>query len=384
MFLPALLMRDYGWPAWFIFAAPNVLGAAAMGWTLRSREHSLAMIEAHKPAMVAFSLVTRAFQWYFAFGLLARAFSGTAFAAPLIALGLAIAVSNLSLKRGPRPSYERPAPTAPWTGVIFWLLSASLLTIAILSPELPPPRTVGNLPLSAPNATGLLAVCLFGFIFCPYFDLTFHRARIEAPHPRFAFGFGFGVLFHAMIIGTALYSGSAWAIDSLPAVLIAVHIAMQIGFTVEAHSSELPASPGSLTSPTSPTASNAPPSPLLRQLPLLSLLAGFVAFLAVRSASAHFGGTNFAFEWGYRIFMGAYGLVFPAYALIAMVPTWSAPRKPARPAILAWLAAITLAAPASYLAFIDKAMWWIGPGAIVIIAATLIAWRTGRPQAASS
>jgi hypothetical protein len=32
MFLPVLLVRDYGIGAWWIFAIPNVVGAAAMGW----------------------------------------------------------------------------------------------------------------------------------------------------------------------------------------------------------------------------------------------------------------------------------------------------------------------------------------------------------------
>ena len=31
MVFPALLLRDYGLYGWFVFATPNVLGAAAMG-----------------------------------------------------------------------------------------------------------------------------------------------------------------------------------------------------------------------------------------------------------------------------------------------------------------------------------------------------------------
>ena len=40
MFLPVLLVRDYGVWGWIVFAVPNVLGAAAMGWVLRSAEVS--------------------------------------------------------------------------------------------------------------------------------------------------------------------------------------------------------------------------------------------------------------------------------------------------------------------------------------------------------
>src|SRR3954471_24793497 len=35
MFLPVLLIRDYGPSMWWAFAVPNVIGAAAMGWILR-------------------------------------------------------------------------------------------------------------------------------------------------------------------------------------------------------------------------------------------------------------------------------------------------------------------------------------------------------------
>ena len=31
MFLPILLIRDFGPAAWFVFAIPNVVGAAVMG-----------------------------------------------------------------------------------------------------------------------------------------------------------------------------------------------------------------------------------------------------------------------------------------------------------------------------------------------------------------
>src|SRR5678815_2030036 len=58
MFLPVLLVREYGIWAWVIFAIPNCVGAAAMGWTLRTREQSLAMVQSHAAACRIFSLVT--------------------------------------------------------------------------------------------------------------------------------------------------------------------------------------------------------------------------------------------------------------------------------------------------------------------------------------
>src|SRR5438552_18566223 len=66
MFLPVLLVRDYGVWGWIVFAIPNFLGAAAMGWVIRSREQSQKITATHKHAMIVFSFVTAAFQWFFA------------------------------------------------------------------------------------------------------------------------------------------------------------------------------------------------------------------------------------------------------------------------------------------------------------------------------
>src|SRR5438874_5606425 len=66
MFLPVLLVRDYGIWGWIVFATPNVVGAAAMGWVLKDHD-SQAMVQAHNYAIKAFSFVTAAFQLFFAF-----------------------------------------------------------------------------------------------------------------------------------------------------------------------------------------------------------------------------------------------------------------------------------------------------------------------------
>ena len=66
MFLPVLLVRDYGVWGFVVFAIPNVLGAAVMGWTVRSPQHSESLVAAHRDACRGFSLVTIAFQVYFA------------------------------------------------------------------------------------------------------------------------------------------------------------------------------------------------------------------------------------------------------------------------------------------------------------------------------
>src|SRR6184192_2117105 len=61
MFLPVLLVRDFDIWGWVVFAVPNVVGAAAMGWVL-SRQGSYNISHHHQAAVEAFSVVTIAFQ----------------------------------------------------------------------------------------------------------------------------------------------------------------------------------------------------------------------------------------------------------------------------------------------------------------------------------
>jgi len=65
MFLPVLLVRDYGVAGWFIFAIPNVIGSAAMGWAIHTRSASLTMTARHSGAMRSFSVVTISFHAFF-------------------------------------------------------------------------------------------------------------------------------------------------------------------------------------------------------------------------------------------------------------------------------------------------------------------------------
>src|SRR5205814_8241141 len=65
MFLPVLIMREYGIAGWFVFAIPNVLGAAAMGWILKDSTRSYSVALAHEHATAAFSLLTIAFHAFF-------------------------------------------------------------------------------------------------------------------------------------------------------------------------------------------------------------------------------------------------------------------------------------------------------------------------------
>src|SRR5689334_7134755 len=64
MFLPVLLVRDYGIWGFVVFAVPNILGAAAFGWLLRD-DISVALVARHAIAMRWFSAVTIAYHAFF-------------------------------------------------------------------------------------------------------------------------------------------------------------------------------------------------------------------------------------------------------------------------------------------------------------------------------
>src|ERR1700677_654567 len=69
MFLPVILVSEFGNVAWFVFAIPNVIGAAAMGWTLAKPGSSERIVAEHRAACVAFSAVTFAFHLFFLYWL---------------------------------------------------------------------------------------------------------------------------------------------------------------------------------------------------------------------------------------------------------------------------------------------------------------------------
>src|SRR5947209_822212 len=65
MFLPVLMVRDYGVWGWIVFTVPNVIGAAAMGVVLRDAAASERTVAHHPTACAAFSAVTILFQVMF-------------------------------------------------------------------------------------------------------------------------------------------------------------------------------------------------------------------------------------------------------------------------------------------------------------------------------
>src|SRR4051812_48640905 len=236
MFLPVLLVRNWGIWAWVVFAVPNVMGAAAMGFVIRSREQSADILIKHRTAVALFSLITIAFHIYFVYWFVGHRLMG-----PWL---LVIPVAAFFLMWG---AGRQSPQTDPRMSGIVWAMS--MVAFAVFAWQ-------GGWKLDLPaqrwptyELIWLAPVCLFGFALCPYLDATFHRARIATgDRAPFVFALGFGIFFLCMIGFTLWYAKPiAAAIDpansaTLPrtlVLLIGCHMSIQSGFTVAIHVREL-------------------------------------------------------------------------------------------------------------------------------------------------
>ncbi len=325
MFLPILLGRMFGWPGIVAFAIPNVLGCALFGF-LRTRAQSQRETRDHALAMAVFSAVTVAYQVFFVGWIVtptmtaARTISVTsANAAPigatiLLCGGFIAAACALAL-----------LPRA-W----LWLLAAlafplSLLTFAFLPYDsMHSIATTGE--WSGAQLMYVLPTIVFGFALSPNLDLTFHRARQTATNPAFPAEFAvFGVCFASMLLLTTAYLASPRGL-TIPAVQF--HIVMQLIVTSALHLNEL---------------RSAHIAPLMRVvLAVAAFVLGLACALWLPSEST------------YLRFLGMYGLLFPAYALLA----WRCGGRPTRNALVALLISVAIVVPILDRSFTDAPAMW--------------------------
>jgi len=73
----------------------------------------------------------------------------------------------------------------------------------------------------------------------------------------------------------------------------------------------------------------------------------------------------------YRLFMSFYGLIFPAYVWICMVPIRGKVLGPSRPALVALAVVVLTAAPMYWLGFVYERMIWLIPGVMVVLLSRL-------------
>lgn len=349
MYLPVILTREFGVAGWVAFAVPNVLGAAALPFVLRTPEASERFVERHAPAMRWFSAITIAFHAMFLAWLTPRVLPSLGFdAGPAIRFQLAVGVAWALGVFGAGMALSRLAPTR-WRALspLAWAGSAALIGAALTMG----PAQAAEAPRSRPVDLAFLApVMAFGFLLCPYLDLTFHRVRRDAREPlaRASFVAGFGGLFLAMIAGTLLYSAQL-SVRALSPFLLA-HFSLQSAFTIGAHAREIALQVG----------------PRARQWTVTPALAGVLCALLPASAiTAPLGLTG---ERVYLGFMGLYAVALPAYVWInaswgSEPIDWGARRR----RTLVWAGTVGLTAPMLWLGFVERQWFWLAPAAALCV-----------------
>lgn len=363
MFLPVLLLRDYGPWSFLAFAAPNIIGAAAVGWVLtaaRARE----VVAKHKVAIAVFTGVTIAFQMAF----VALALNWFVFPEgtqtllvkwPLAAIFVAMLFLAILSNKWPLLS------------VLSWASSVAVSLWLALNDNFHFPTD-----WAAPSS-GILfmaPVCVFGFLLCPFMDrsLLFVRESIDDRDSRLIFTLGFGFFFAAMILMTLGYARLlsidtagrvVSGVSAASAVVVAIHILPQLMFTMVAHIRGW--------EPQRPE-----PRPGLRAFGL----AGATVFLAllllplVVAIGADTFGVRLPLsrgEFTYRLYLSFYGLVFPAYAWLCMIPTADGHHGPSRRKLLVCAGAIGIASPMFYMGFMELKAVWLGPGLLVVLLSRL-------------
>lgn len=331
MWLPVILLREFGWMGFIAFAVPNVLGAAGMGLALRRPGASERLTGRFAPAMRWFSLVTIAFHGFFVTWLIGRTLSSMTL--PMIVAPAAALAAAGWVGRG------MSSRAWTWMAVVAWLGSATLLATWLFFGRhsiLPPTWSGESAPIGLLWLTPVLA---FGFGACPFLDATFHRVRRETPGATgsAAFVIGFCVLFVPMILATALYAGGAIERSSLSYYVLG-HMLLQACFTVGAHAREVERR--DLLSPI-----------------LIGLL---ISLVPINRFTAGLGLTT---EDLYRVVMGFYGLAFPAYVWIVMTPRRSVS------GLRTWALGVALAAPAFWLGFVEERWVWLVPGLAMVLLA---------------
>ncbi|MFM7050705.1 MAG: hypothetical protein ACKOYN_01030 [Planctomycetota bacterium] len=339
MFAPFVMGQRWGWPGVVAFAVPNVLGCALFGY-LRSRARSLGETRDHAWAFALFSAATVAYQVFFAGWLggpvVAEAQRAELGESTALVAGLLFAAAA-ALSFLPR--------RALWL-VCALAFPASLSTFLFL-----PWDRMHALPASGEwTLTQLwyvLPTIAFGFALSPNLDLTFHRARQDAADPARPREFAvFGVAFASMLALTCAYMAAPAGL-TLPAVR--VHIVIQLVLTAALHLNELRAS---------------------RIAPWGKAALGAGAGVVGLVAAIGFPGQD-----TYLRFLGLYGLVFPAYAVLAL----RARGTPSMAGLLATTAAVAATAPIVDRAFNDGPTPAALLGFLVPVAVALVFGRGRAP-----
>ena len=213
----------------------------------------------------------------------------------------------------------------------------------------------------APDSRSLYALpgLLFGFLLCPYLDLSFHQVTQESPgrSGRWSFAIGFPLLFGTMLafslayrdeIAAPLLGQSTSALAPYLQVVLALLI-LQMGFTLIIHARRLQAL--SLVRP-----------PWVVVCIVLPVLVG--PWLA----DVHLPGGIGANEVIYRIFIAFYAILAPSYMwLVAFNP------RPIRPAVAVGFVLLALLLAAVPMLLSTDYLWLYGVAVALLLVARSVA-----------
>ena len=350
MFLPIILLARFGWPGFWAFLIPNVLGCAAFGYIFDA-ESSRRFATDHARAIRWFAAATIAFQVFFL-----GWSSGTFIYGPEASMaGDAAMVGTMTDSMvwpvlGTMLTWSVGAVALASRGDSFWRwFGVASIGVGLVLLGLVIDRADG-LPTTAPRETGLSVaaaapIIALGFICCPALDPTFHRARQQAPS-RHAFAV-FGVAFAAMLVLAAWVFESPFGIAAALLPFVVTQWTVQIVFTIGAHVREIKLLPGALLGP----------GPMV----LGAILVGAAAGLPALASEATYMG-----------FLGLYAVPFPNYVVAAAV----AGRGRLEPGS-GWLTLVVsgIAAPFAWLGFVDERTILLLPAAAIV---AIGGWLIGR------
>ncbi|MCH2144245.1 MAG: hypothetical protein MK082_03750 [Phycisphaerales bacterium] len=334
LYLPIIMLRLFGWPGFLLFAIPNIAGVVLFGYLFDERR-SRDALETHRPAVRLFSIATAGYQLFFIGWLWTRLLGdGSSNLGAMVALGAWLI--GLVLVMLPDRAWV-------WLGVGTWAMSIVLFTLHGAD-------GLGSLPASGSlERSDLLLLApavIFGFMFCPWLDASFHRARIRSKSPHVFVVFA--LTFAPMILFTCCYgSEGTLALDGI----ILAQLTMQATFTTAVHLRE-----AWLGGPDTDRRSITP-WPWAAFLPGCAILLGTLPFIAG--------------ETTYLRILGLYGLVFPAYALLFMRRRNVA--TPNRTSLLLFALLLIPCGIAFDRAFIDLATAWVPfavGGLLLLVCAT--------------
>ena len=331
MFLPVILIRDYGPWGWVVFSVPNIVGACAMSYTLKKSDTSKEITEKHKIACTVFSAVTILFQIYF-IGWLSTVISNVFIIITGIALLLIYALGSIVDKNQRFNAF-----------IIFTLsLICFMLFFYFVSLEKIDFFKSGDLIHNTNALLYLTPVFFFGFLLCPYLDLTFHKV-IQANTSRnskIAFTIGFCFMFLLILLFTFFYARPvANLMEGISLICIypvVFHMLIQAGFTIALHLSSV-----------LPTIKKQ-----IRTISLLTILSIVVFLLPVI-----FNGKSTFLNLTindiiYRSFMAFYSLIAPAYVFLFMIAKNGKSISLNNYNLRIWIIVILLALPFYAIAFL--------------------------------